>query len=53
MAFTNLQPAMFMHTLEGGWKAVLERGAIGLPYSKRAKRAMSNTAMWPKWRRER
>ena len=37
MAFTILQPAMFMQTLEGGWKAVLERGEIGLPYSKRAK----------------
>jgi uncharacterized protein YbjT (DUF2867 family) len=37
MAFTSLQPAMFMQTLEGGWKAVLERGEVGLPYSKRAK----------------
>lgn len=37
MAFTNLQPAMFMQTLEGGWKAVMESGEIGLPYSKRAK----------------
>ena len=37
MAFTNLQPAMFMQTLEGSWKGVVAGGAVGLPYSKRAK----------------
>ena len=37
MAFTNLQPAMFMQALDGSWKGVVADGAIGLPYSKRAK----------------
>jgi uncharacterized protein YbjT (DUF2867 family) len=37
MEFIILQPAMFMQNLEGGWKQVLERGEITMPYSKLAK----------------
>lgn len=37
MAFTVLQPTMFMQTLGGGWSAVLEQGRLSLPYSKHAK----------------
>jgi uncharacterized protein YbjT (DUF2867 family) len=36
MDFTVLQPAMFMQNLESGWRAVLEHGAISMPYSKLA-----------------
>ena len=35
--FTVLQPAMFMQTLEGGWKAVLQQGRFALPYSTQAR----------------
>ncbi|MBW4474979.1 MAG: NmrA family NAD(P)-binding protein [Stenomitos rutilans HA7619-LM2] len=34
MAFTVLQPTMFMQTLDNGWHAVLEQGRFSLPYSK-------------------
>lgn len=37
MVFTVLQPAMFMQNLKGGWRAVVERGQITMPYSRRAK----------------
>jgi uncharacterized protein YbjT (DUF2867 family) len=37
MAFTILQPAMFMQTLLNGWKEVEEHNIFSLPYSKKAK----------------
>ena len=37
LAFTVLQPAMFMQTLDMGWPAVLATGRVGLPYAKTAK----------------
>lgn len=37
MAFTILQPAMFMQNLDSGWKAIRDSGRIAQPYSKRAK----------------
>jgi uncharacterized protein YbjT (DUF2867 family) len=37
LEFTNLQPAMFMQTLDLGWKATLASGKLSLPYSKTAK----------------
>ncbi len=32
MAFTVLQPTMFMQTLANGWPAVVKTGAFGLPF---------------------
>ncbi len=32
MAFTVLQPTMFMQTLANGWPAVVKTGTFGLPY---------------------
>ena len=37
LAFTILQPAMFMQTLDLSWKAVLATGRLSLPYSKTKK----------------
>jgi uncharacterized protein YbjT (DUF2867 family) len=37
LMFTVLQPTMFMQTLAGGWKGVLESSNFSLPYSKHAK----------------
>ena len=37
LAFTVLQPAMFMQTLDMGWESVLATGRVGLPYSRAAK----------------
>lgn len=37
MEFVVLQPAMFMQNFEGGWRSVVERKKISMPYSKLAK----------------
>ena len=37
MAFTVLQPTMFMQTLENSWPAVAKTGAFGLPFDPRKK----------------
>lgn len=34
MAFTVLQPTLFMQTLANGWPAVLKTGALAVPYDK-------------------
>lgn len=34
LAFTILQPGMFMQGLAGSWKAVVEHGVFAMPYSK-------------------
>lgn len=34
MAFTVLQPAMFMQGLAGAWTAAVQRGVFAMPYSK-------------------
>jgi uncharacterized protein YbjT (DUF2867 family) len=37
MAFTVLQPAMFLQTLAAGWNEVVQTGSVSLPYSKQTK----------------
>jgi nucleoside-diphosphate-sugar epimerase len=37
MAYTVLQPAIFMQNLDGAWRGVLEHGRLTMPYSKLAK----------------
>lgn len=37
LVFTILQPTMFMQTLQGGWKEVVEKGSFTLPYSAKVK----------------
>ena len=37
LTFTILQPTMFMQTIDLSWKAVLDTGRLGLPYSKTKK----------------
>ncbi len=37
LAFTILQPTMFMQNLKAGWKQVIETGRFGLPFSKYAR----------------
>jgi uncharacterized protein YbjT (DUF2867 family) len=37
MAFTVLQPAMFMQNIETDWPRILETGVYALPYSQRAR----------------
>ena len=37
MTFTVLQPAIFMQTMEPGWKEVIRAGRFALPYSRRVK----------------
>jgi uncharacterized protein YbjT (DUF2867 family) len=37
MQFIILQPTMFMQNFDSGWKAVMEKGQLALPYSKHAK----------------
>ncbi len=37
MKFTVLQPAIFMQTMEPGWKEVIRSGRFALPYSRRVK----------------
>lgn len=34
LAFTVLQPAMFMQGLNGSWRGAVERGTFAMPYSK-------------------
>lgn len=37
MTFTVLQPAIFMQTMESGWKEVIRSGRFALPYSRRVR----------------
>ena len=37
MTFTVLQPAIFMQTMERGWKEVIRSGRFSMPYSRRVK----------------
>ncbi len=37
MTFTVLQPAIFMQTMEAGWREVIRSGRFALPYSRRVK----------------
>jgi uncharacterized protein YbjT (DUF2867 family) len=37
MTFTVLQPAIFMQTMETGWKEIIRSGRFALPYSRRVK----------------
>src|SRR5215469_16333307 len=37
MTYTILQPAIFMQTMEGGWKEIIRSGKFALPYSRRVK----------------
>ena len=37
MTYTVLQPAIFMQTMEAGWKEVIRSGRFALPYSRRVK----------------
>jgi uncharacterized protein YbjT (DUF2867 family) len=37
MTFTVLQPAIFMQTVDGGWKEIIRSGRFALPYSRRVK----------------
>jgi uncharacterized protein YbjT (DUF2867 family) len=37
MTFTVVQPAIFMQTMEGGWKEIIRSGKFALPYSRRVK----------------
>jgi uncharacterized protein YbjT (DUF2867 family) len=37
MTYTVLQPAIFMQTIDGGWKEIIRSGRFALPYSRRVK----------------
>lgn len=37
MTFTVLQPAIFMQTMESGWREIIRTGKFALPYSRRVK----------------
>jgi uncharacterized protein YbjT (DUF2867 family) len=37
MTYTVLQPAIFMQTMDGGWKEIIRSGRFALPYSRRVK----------------
>jgi uncharacterized protein YbjT (DUF2867 family) len=37
LTFTVLQPAIFMQTVDGGWKEIIRSGRFALPYSRRVK----------------
>ena len=37
MTYTVLQPAIFMQTMEAGWKEIIRSGRFALPYSRRVK----------------